>query len=313
VASAVREVHPQHRAAELYRHLYREAAVRWIMLGVAIALLGWLVAFAGRVRHPQAVKRQWAVTASRVLAVTGGLVIVRLLLISYDERVPVVLFDLRSAVDPDMTIEAMRRSVGGLRAKGYEITALKDIIEFVEARRYVPKKCIGLVLEAGDVAQLGRARTALPDTEFAGLVPPTALEGGPASGFPAGVTMGLSLIGETVSPDGAGLPGLLQHLRIRSLEAIGCEPEYVRIASAGEAIPRGILKNTSYKCFLNGTGFNRFGDRPDILRLIDTGPIMGRARAASTIAAYVGLFRGRYYLWPAAAFLKLFGAGPEGV
>ena len=283
------------------------------MLAIAVALLVWLGILAGRVRHPQAVKRQWAVTVSRVLAVTGGLVIMRLLLVSYEERVPVLLFDLRSRVDADRAVDVMRRSVGRLRARGYEVVALEDIIEFVEARRYVPKKCVGLVVDAADLAQLGRAGSALPNIQFAGLLPPAAVGGIPDSDLPAGVTMGLSLMGEPVPADPAGLLTLLERLRARSVEATGREPQYARTDFIGEGIPRGLLKKTSYKCFLDGTGFNRFGDRADMLRLLDTGPMMDGAAAASTISVYVGLFRGRYYLWPVAALLKLRNKGSERV
>jgi hypothetical protein len=119
------------RPTGLLGQLYREAAVRWIMLGIAVALLISLGILAGRVRDPHAVKRQWAVTASRILALTGGLVITRLLLVSYEERVPIVLFDLRSAADPDRAVHVMHQAVDRLRAKGYEVVAIEDIIEFI--------------------------------------------------------------------------------------------------------------------------------------------------------------------------------------
>jgi hypothetical protein len=305
------------RQAGLLRQLYREAARRWIILGIAMGFLVWLGIFAGRVRDPQAVKRAWAVMVSRVLAVAGGVLVARLLMVSDDERVPVLLFDLRSAEDPGRVMQVMRDTVHRFKARGYEVVPLGDVVEFVRDRRYVPKKCIGLVVEAAVMPQLAEAGEALRGIEFTGLLPPAALEGCPGApdrtGIPAGATLGLSLVGETNPGDSAGLLGVLERQRARSVEVTGCEPRYVRIEPSGDAGLRGLLKATSYTCFLNGGGFNRFGDQADMLRLLDTTAMTDSARAGSALSVYVGLFRGRYYLWPVAAFLRLAGAGPEGV
>jgi hypothetical protein len=72
---------------------------------------------------------------------------------------------------------------------------------------------------------------------------------------------------------------------------------------------RGLLKQTSYTCFLDGSGFNRFGDEPHVLRLLDaTGAVTGN-RDGRRLAMYMGLFKGHYYLWPAAAAMRLAGKG----
>jgi len=76
---------------------------------------------------------------------------------------------------------------------------------------------------------------------------------------------------------------------------------------------RGLLKGTPYTCFLDGRGLNRFGDEPHLLRLLDATAVTESRRAMTSLPVYIGLFRGRYYLWPVAAMLRLFGAGAEGM
>jgi hypothetical protein len=301
------------RRAGFLRLLYRQGAQRWIVLSVALALLVVLGIYAGKLRNPLAVKRGWAVTVSRVLACAAGFFVVRLVLLSYEERVPVLLFDLRSSkgrVQAETVAEAIRR----LQGNGFEVVPLGDVVEFVRERRYVPKKCLGLVVEIVDVWELDGVRKALPDVELAVLLPPEAFESHSDRGEKAAtrsISLGVSLVGDPAARDAGQLKALLAHVRTRAIEATGCEPHYVRVDPGTSAGLRGSLKDTTYVCFLDGKGFNRFGDEADMLRLLDVTPIVEGPRAGAGLSAYIGLFAGKYYLWPSAAARRRFGGGRE--
>jgi hypothetical protein len=71
------------QAGPLMGRLYRQGAYRWLLLVAGAALLSWLWVFAGQVREAGGVKRPWAVLVSRLLVVTGGIFVARLLLFSH--------------------------------------------------------------------------------------------------------------------------------------------------------------------------------------------------------------------------------------
>lgn len=206
---------PRHEAfpAQLYRQAWR----RWLILAGALAVLLCLGIFAGHVRNPDAVKRQWAVLVSRILAGAGGFVLVRLLLVSYEERVPVLFFDLRSAKGAVGMVERIGDAVRDLKDRGYEVVPLGDVVEFVREQRYVPRKCVGLVIETTGIEDLVEIAAALPGFDMTVLLPLRAGEDDTAlsriSGLPSGVSLGLSLVGSGGLEDAAGLRALLEGFR----------------------------------------------------------------------------------------------------
>jgi hypothetical protein len=226
----------------------------------------------------------------------------------------VLLFNVSSGKDPNGMITAIRESLRRFRAGGYEIVPLGDICEFVREHRYVPKKCMGVVIETADMPELEAVVEALGETRLALLLPPEALVGDwrqlAESEIPAGVSLGVSFKSSTQPEDAGGLLDLLKDLGARSTAAGGHDLRYVRLKETGAIELRGLLRDTPYRCFLDGKGFNRFGDEPDMLRLIDTSAIMASRRVGANLSLYVDLFKGRYYVWPVVALLRLSGAGP---
>ena len=296
--------------------LYRQAGRRWLILAGALAVLLCLGIFAGRVRNPDAAKRQWAVLVSRILAGAGGFVLVRLLLFSYEERVPVLFFDLGSAKGAVGMVERIGDAVRDLMDRGYEAVPLDDVVEFVREQRYVPKKGIGLVIEATGIEDLVEIAAALPGFDITVLLPLRAAEDDTAlsrvSGLPSGVSLGLSLVGRGGLEDAAGLKVLLGRFRERISGLTGSEPGFARVGPSPGIDLRRLLKQTTYTSFLDGSGFNRFGDEPHILRLLNATAAVSVYRGGKGLAMYVGLFKAKYYLWPAAAMMRLVGKGLKG-
>ena len=219
-----------------FRVLYAQAGKRWLIFLAALAALIWLGLFAGTVRNPGGVKRQWAVVASRAMAAVGGVIVARLLLFSYEERVPV--FHVKADM---VSREVLAAWIERLRRREDRVVPLSDVMAFMAERRYVPKGAIGLVLEAGTVEE---ARAL------------------------ASIAGGLEV---TILPPGAGSP----------------------------------------ECRLGGDGYNRFGDRPDIIRPLDITPVLSLGRLVDlNTRVYAGMFRGRHIWWPVAALLRAFRASP---
>jgi hypothetical protein len=301
----------------LIRCLYRQASHRWFILMIALAFLVWLGLYAGRVRNPDAVKRGWAVLTSRVLAVAAGFILIRLLLFSYEERVPVLLFDLRCSRGGSGVLKTIGDTIRRLEDHGYEIVPLDDVVEFVRERRYVPRKCMGVVLEAGAMEDLRRIADHFRETEVTVLLPPeafeTSLDQADRFGVPTTISLGLSLVEARDLADTARLKSLLEHYGAKAAGPIDQLPKYVRVHPSLDVGLRGLLKGTAYRCFLDGRGFNRFGDEGHLLRLFDTTALLDSRPSIASLALYMGLFKGKYYLWPAAAVLRLCRAGPEGI
>ncbi len=306
----------QPRREAFTARLRRQAGHRWLMLAGAMVVLLWLGAFAGHVRNPDAVKRQWAVLVSRILAGAGAIILVRLLLVSYEERVPVLFFDLHVGTGSEGTLGRIADVVRGLKDRGYEVVPLDDVVEFVREQRYVPRKCIGLVLEANGMADLVEIATALPGLNITVLLPPEAGKDATAcsriSELPPEVSLGLSLAANGGRCDYAGLMGLLGGFRESIAGFAGRKPCFARLGPVRSIDLRRLLKETAYACFLDGSGFNRFGDEPHLLRLLDATAFVTGESGVKGLAVYIGLYKGKYYLWPLAAMMWLAGSRSKG-
>jgi hypothetical protein len=298
------------------RSLYGQAARRWLFLAIALGFLFSLGLYAGHVRTEGAIKRHWAVVFSRVLAGAGAFFFVRLLLFSFEERVPILVFDLGA---PEGRAGATAQAAGWIDRfvkRGYEIVPLENVVDLVRERRYVPKRCLGVVIEAGDAAGLAAVARAFPP-EITVLLPVAALDGPSGDSaspeLPSRLSLGVSLSKTDLPDDESEVRKMLVALSERMSGLLGREARYARIPSSPGLELRGLLKGTSYVCFLDGRGFNRFGDEPHLLRLLDATPFETAGWRWLSLRVYVDLFKGRYYAWPPAALMRLLGSGPRGV
>ena len=317
-----------------FRALYVQAGRRWLIFLAALAALIWLGYFAGMVRNPGGVKRPWAVVASRAMAAVGGVIVLRLLLFSYEERVPVFYVKANK-----VSREALAGWIQSLRGREERVVPLSDVMAFMSERRYVPKGAIGLVLEAGAVEEIESLASIAGDLRVTILLPVEAFDklrkdGVQAASGPAGraavkqlpdsVAIG-AVLGAGQVPVNEGEPALKNartalnrfaegarlHLRRSPICAAPGE-ECVALSGGDSAIDPGTPAGAGgYTCCLGGGGYNRFGDRPYLIRPLDITPVirLGRLRGLNTMV-YAGMFRGGHIWWPVAAILRVVGASP---
>ncbi|MFH1313612.1 MAG: hypothetical protein ABIJ00_10370 [Candidatus Eisenbacteria bacterium] len=284
--------------------LHRQGAYRWIALIAALALLAWLWMFAGEARHPEGVKRQWAVMASRILAVAGGLFLVRLLLFSHEERIPVIFIASCGAGAVDGTIGDRIKTVTALRHKGHEVIPLRDVVMFIRAHRFLPGRCFGLVVEGGSPEEFGEILSAAGDTAITILLAPEVLkrcEDRPVRrDLPETVTLGTVLTGHEKTEEElvsfADLAG----------KVVGKKAEYAVVQEGADAPLRTVLKSTGYTSFLGGGGYNRFHDESQFIRVLDVSHVLGsRSAGRLRTSLEIALFKGRYIVWPLAAVCRM--------
>ncbi len=289
------------------RALYRQAGKRWLILLVSLALLTWLGLFAGMVRNPGGVKRTWAVLASRAMAAAGAVFLVRLLLFSYEERVPVLYVRLARAPEVAAFLERLGRRQDAT-------VPLVDIVAFMAERRYVPRGGMGLILEAAtpdDIKRLGPAAGSLC---FTLLLPPEGLGGGQeVAGIEAypGLAIGAAL--DKLGPGPGDHPErALKLFAEASLKSLGKQPVCAAFRGYTPPDPKVLADATAYSCFLGGSGFNRFGDTPYLVRPLDVTPIFEAGKHTGlNLRIYTGIFKGRFGWWPVAALLAALGASPQ--
>lgn len=293
----------------LVRDLRKQGAYRWLAFFAGMVLLGWLWVFAGQARQPQGVKRQWAVLASRVLAVAGGFVLARLLLWAQEERVPVVF--LRGSGEPcaDGSVDAGLSSIAALSKGAYEVVPLEDVVMFVRDRRYVPRKSLALVVEVPSLENLSCILASAGGMRLTVILPLKAFEQGePGKAFhedlPDSVGLGTAL-GEGLDrtpPDQGQIVRHLQTFAETSARLLGKRPEYVVAPQGWQIDFRGILKAAGYMCFLDGKGYNRFGDEAYLIRIMDVSRLVGWGWARRLdLSIHLDMFKGTFIGWPLAA------------
>jgi hypothetical protein len=292
------------------RHLFKQGAYRWAGIAVGVAVLAWLWFFAGHVRQPGGVKREWAVTVSRLLIAAGGILLVRLMLASYEERVPV--FHIRSGDSGEGEFGLIVSALINLTHRGYQCVPLGDVVLFVRDNRYVPKKCFALVIEVQSVEQLKKAIGSAQQLTPTILVTADMLEdsGNQADmpALPEDAALGVSLrqLGDQDPIDREELQQRLRALSDRAAGTLGRRLEFARIEAPDDADLRGLLKSVGYTSFLDGQGYNRFGDEPHMIRLMNiSGLGASEARIRRSILVNLRLFKGSYLSWPVAALGRL--------
>ncbi len=318
--------------------LYRQGAYRWLLLVAAAALLCWLWVFAGQVRRAGAVKRPWAVLASRLLVVTGGIFVARLLLFSHEERIPVLF--LRSGDAGENEIAQQLRLISRLGRAGYEDVPIGDIVMFIRERRYVPKRAFGLVVEVSTRERLPALVGCAEGMNLTALVPSSALEdrhggrgfAGDSSGIAPSAPAGSNTLTEEPGSAGArpeagpSLPDsvslgvilraekdpqrALQQAAVLSLHLFGKKPNYAMIRDCPHPEVSRLLKASGYTSLFDGKGYNRFGDHGYEVRLLDVTGLVRAKLAVLGLLLSIAMFKGTYLGWPLAAIGRLFGMLP---
>jgi hypothetical protein len=286
----------------MYRHLYRQASIRWAGLAVTLVLLSLLWMLAGRVRAPGAIKRSWAVTASRALVVAGAFLTARLLLVSGEERVPVLY--LPPTGDPSHVSRCLTLAAA-LRSKGYEDIPMIDVVRFIREGRYVPSKCFALVATVDSPESLGPALADRGGLKVTVLMPPEAF--GPRVGkmigaLPEDVTLA------TTTEGGPEAAAGLRRLADRSEELLGRRCEYAMLTGGVGSGSREVLKASGYVSLLGNGGYNRFGDESHLVSLIDMSRILTGRHGIRALRLWIALYKGGYGVWPALAIGRGFGA-----
>lgn len=297
----------------LLSRLYRRGAYRWLLLVAAATLLGGLWFFAGKVRAPGRAKHQWAVTASRLLVLAGGVFAARLILLSHEERIPVLF--LRSGDASKDDLRGHLELIARLRRWGCEDVAIADIVMFIREQRYVPKKGIGVAIEARSLADLAAIAGSSEALRLTVLLPfEVVKEAGtrhsngengrrPRFNLPGSVSLGVSF------GEGCHTAECLGQAAQACLGLLAKQPEYAMFAGGGPDVRR-LLKEHGYMCVLDGSGYNRFGDEAYAVRLCEV-TALGRAKAPIFgLLLYIAMFRGAYTGWPLAAAGRLIGILP---
>jgi hypothetical protein len=156
--------------------------------------------------------------------------------------------------------------------------------------------------------EIPRITGALPGIDLTILLPPEALEAGAGlSGFPVlppEISVGLVLTGKHSPKDADSLRESLESARERISSLTGGNAGFAKVGHMQGVDLRGFLKKTGYLCFLDGRGFNRYGDEPHVLRLVDATPFASAGKGGRKISIYIDLYKGKHYVWPAALITR---------
>ncbi len=269
---------------------------------VAGLLLASLWIFAGRVRQPGGMKHRWAVLASRMLVVAGGVFCLKLLMFSHEERIPVLFF--RSRVSRNGHTRTLLDHVKMLRARGYEDIPLYDVTMFIRQNRYVPKNCFGVVVEACSQEDIDGLIELGKTTHVTSLLTPAVLDKGTPVSFGA-------------LPEKVSLAVVLEQGKdvLRRLEArakiaedmAGRRPDYALTGKHMGSDAGQILRSSGLRSFLDGNGYNRFGDESHAVRLMDVSSLTTGKASGLGLRLYIALYKGRYLAWPLVAVGRLLG------
>jgi hypothetical protein len=294
---------------DFFAGLYRQAAYRWIALFGGLALLIWLAAFAGRVRTEGGVKRSWAVVASRVLVVACGVFLVRLLLFPYEERVPVLLVDMIGAPPGTASTDRALEWIRSKHDAGMEIVPLDDVVSFIAERRYVPGRCVALVVLTPGNTQSKKALERLEGISHTILL--SGHEewdrpgGAPKSRYAFDAHVGIDI------PAGEDLKATMNEFADQAMKLWGKQPVCARAQDYRGVDLNKIARETGYLCVLGAAGLNRFGEDPQIVSPIDVAPIFRQRRLSGlSMSVHLGLYRGGHIWWPVVGILRAFGAAP---
>ncbi len=276
------------------KSLCRQASHRWLIFAIGLGLLLWLWFAAGQVRQPGAIKRRWAVVASRALVVAGAIFLARIVLVTHEERVPVVFV---SAGKAGIAPEELIARAGYLHKHGYEDIPIDDVVMFIREARYVPKKCFAIVLEIDDLRGMSILTNNSPH-----LTVMTSLEalqsGSERVVLPYAITPAVRI------RSASDLLDQLDKAKRLGKAIFDKDIECALIESIGSEAMRRLARRSGYLCFFDGQGFNRFGDEPHLVRLLDLTRLFAEG-SGFKIWVSIQLFKGRFAFWPLAVITGL--------
>lgn len=282
----------------LLRDLYNQGKIKWVIFLIGVAFLAWLWIKAAQPRHAGAIKRSWSVNASRVLAIAGGIIYGRLIFASREQRVPVLYFDGFSRT-PQQVVEAIEKMTY-LKERGFEDVPIDDIVGLIRDNTYVPKRAFGLIVRIGTIDQL-RAILGENQPHLTILFPAEAIRKQSFDRIELPYRISPGIFSEKPSP---GIEDLKEISR-RGYWLFGKSIDCALIPDASQDDLKNMALRSGYRCFFDGDGFNRFGDRPHLVRLLDVTRILNSKKHAACLYHAVQLFMGRFIFWPAAVICGL--------
>ena len=300
---------------DLMQTLVSAARRRWLILLAGLALLALLFVYAGMIRTPGARKNPYTVVASRALAVAGAVILIRIVLLTHEDGVPVLLIDAGGggeSVPCDLSAVYRR----------FDVVPLSDVSAYIREQRYVPPKGVAVVIGVSSAGDLKTAAECLGAGRGAERIPVTILmpedlaAGLDGRDWPAGfegATLGLR-IGKagTGTWDEDDIIERLKAASERLVRATGVVAEYAALAGEGDLGLMNIGKAACIEAFFGGAGLNRYGDRADRIRLMDVGRIMAAGRSRRMrLSAYTTMYRGNYMPYPLWAWLDITAPLPD--
>lgn len=301
--------------------IIKTARKRWAVLAVGIALLAMLFFLAGMIRTPGARKNPVTVIASRALAVAAAFMLVRIVLITHDDGVPVFLIE--AGQGPGRLSASL-----GLIGKRFDVVPLSDVMAYVRDQRYMPGKGVGVVIYVVDRSGLDDALGVIEAPGGPGGFPVTLLIDESLAADAAGAAWGAPLpdgvdVGLKISPGGAGGAkqawdddGAIGKIGTVSgaLEAsTGRRPSYVMLEGGGDLTLGKVAKATGVEAFFGGAGYNRYGDRGNRIRPARITQMLAAGKSpGARLKVYASMYRGNYLSYPLWAWLDMTAPMPGG-
>jgi|GEM_PF-3216218 len=301
--------------SSLTKELAGAARKRWIMLMAGFALLAVLFVFAGMIRTPGARKNPYTVIASRALAVAGALLLMRIMLLTHEDGLPVFLIEASGLGD-----ESLADALDLIDSR-FDIVPLADVTAFIRDQRYVPRKGAAVVVRVAGREDLNVAREAVA----AGTAPPVTLllaeqvaygmtPGAGEGTFPAGTAFAVE-VGAQAGKAGTQAGWALDEDKIAAgLRALaekvgsvtGRAACYALFPEDDEAVLARIGKTAGIEAFFGGEGLNRYGDRGNRIRLADiTALLTSRRSRGARLKTFATMYRGNYVAYPTWVWLDM--------
>jgi hypothetical protein len=101
---------------------------------------------------------------------------------------------------------------------------------------------------------------------------------------------------------------VLRDLADRSEKLLGKRCEFALVERGVSADLSTLVTRSGYVALLDGTGYNRFGDESNLVRVIDATGLAGGKAVVRALRLWLLLYKGSYIVWPAIAIGRVFGA-----
>ena len=291
-------------------HLTAAAKRRWAVLGVGLVILVALIIIAGMTRTPGARKNPYIVITSRALAGVGALLLIRIVMLSQEDGVPVFLIECAAWTGP------LADALGAIDRR-YDVVPLSDVVAFIRDQRYVPKDGVAVVVAVGSRRELVEAAGALGADGRAGRLPATLLLGeaaireleqSPGVEVPAEIALAVRTTGGNEDEVIAAIKSVGDALE----KAAGRRPDYALLDGDEGLIFGKIGRVAGIEAFFGGDGLNRYGDAGSRIRLSNMNDILAAgSRQAARLSVYTTMYRGNYLQYPVWVWLGKMSRRPE--